>query len=80
MDVSAVITSCTLSEARFLLDHFMSMAINKVPNRIIQRHYGGRQHSPYFWQVIQPCLAWRTKLSLLFGWSIMEFYKLMNTV
>uniref|UniRef100_A0A667Z9H7 Kinesin family member 21A n=1 Tax=Myripristis murdjan TaxID=586833 RepID=A0A667Z9H7_9TELE len=28
-DVSAVIGSCTLSEARFLLDHFMSMAINK---------------------------------------------------
>lgn len=31
MDVSAVIGSCTLTEARFLLDHFMSMAINKVP-------------------------------------------------
>lgn len=31
MDVSAVIGSCTLAEARFLLDHFMSMAINKVP-------------------------------------------------
>lgn len=30
MDVSAVIGSCTLVEARFLLDHFMSMAINKV--------------------------------------------------
>uniref|UniRef100_A0A4W4E6A5 Kinesin motor domain-containing protein n=1 Tax=Electrophorus electricus TaxID=8005 RepID=A0A4W4E6A5_ELEEL len=29
VDVSAVIGSCTLSEARFLLDHFMSMAINK---------------------------------------------------
>ncbi|CAK6954541.1 kinesin-like protein KIF21A [Scomber scombrus] len=29
VDVSAVITSCTLAEARFLLDHFMSMAINK---------------------------------------------------
>ncbi|KAM6973550.1 kinesin-like protein KIF21A [Aplochiton taeniatus] len=29
VDVSAVISSCTLSEARFLLDHFMSMAINK---------------------------------------------------
>ncbi|XP_061534344.1 kinesin-like protein KIF21A isoform X5 [Phycodurus eques] len=28
-DVSAVIGSCTLAEARFLLDHFMSMAINK---------------------------------------------------
>ncbi|XP_029378335.1 kinesin-like protein KIF21A isoform X3 [Echeneis naucrates] len=28
-DVSAVIGSCTLLEARFLLDHFMSMAINK---------------------------------------------------
>lgn len=31
VDVSAVIGSCTLTEARFLLDHFMSMAINKVP-------------------------------------------------
>ncbi len=30
MDVSAVISSCTLSEARVLLDHFLSMAINKV--------------------------------------------------
>nr|XP_021326605.1 kinesin-like protein KIF21A [Danio rerio] len=30
VDVSAVISSCTLSEARFLLDHFLSMAINKV--------------------------------------------------
>uniref|UniRef100_A0A8C9VHZ7 Kinesin family member 21A n=1 Tax=Scleropages formosus TaxID=113540 RepID=A0A8C9VHZ7_SCLFO len=29
MDVAAVISSCTLSEARFLLDHFLSMAINK---------------------------------------------------
>ncbi|XP_076863687.1 kinesin-like protein KIF21A isoform X3 [Brachyhypopomus gauderio] len=29
VDVSAVIGSCTLSEARFLLDHFMSMAISK---------------------------------------------------
>uniref|UniRef100_H2TWG6 Kinesin family member 21A n=1 Tax=Takifugu rubripes TaxID=31033 RepID=H2TWG6_TAKRU len=29
VDVSAVISSCTLAEARFLLDHFMSMAINK---------------------------------------------------
>ncbi|KAM4618967.1 kinesin-like protein KIF21A isoform 2-T2 [Polymixia lowei] len=29
VDVSAVIGSCTLSEARFLLDHFMSMVINK---------------------------------------------------
>uniref|UniRef100_A0A672FC09 Kinesin family member 21A n=1 Tax=Salarias fasciatus TaxID=181472 RepID=A0A672FC09_SALFA len=29
VDVSAVIGSCTLAEARFLLDHFMSMAINK---------------------------------------------------
>lgn len=35
MDVSAVISSCTLSEARFLLDHFMSMAINKVPNSVV---------------------------------------------
>nr|XP_046249433.1 kinesin-like protein KIF21A isoform X2 [Scatophagus argus] len=29
VDVSAVIGSCTLTEARFLLDHFMSMAISK---------------------------------------------------
>ncbi|KAM9467421.1 kinesin-like protein KIF21A isoform 3-T3 [Clarias gariepinus] len=29
VDVSAVISSCTLSEARFLLDHFLSLAINK---------------------------------------------------
>ncbi|XP_072530315.1 kinesin-like protein KIF21A isoform X2 [Salminus brasiliensis] len=29
VDVSAVISSCTLTEARFLLDHFLSMAINK---------------------------------------------------
>ncbi|XP_071370350.1 kinesin-like protein KIF21A [Centroberyx affinis] len=29
VDVTAVISSCNLSEARFLLDHFMSMAINK---------------------------------------------------
>ncbi|XP_051976245.1 kinesin-like protein KIF21A isoform X2 [Xyrauchen texanus] len=29
VDVSAVISSCTLSEARFLLDHFLIMAINK---------------------------------------------------
>ncbi|XP_039617035.1 kinesin-like protein KIF21A isoform X2 [Polypterus senegalus] len=29
VDVTAVINSCTLSEARFLLDHFLSMAINK---------------------------------------------------
>ncbi|XP_077423999.1 kinesin-like protein KIF21A isoform X3 [Vanacampus margaritifer] len=29
VDVSAVIGSCTLAEARFLLDHFMSMALNK---------------------------------------------------
>ncbi|XP_062847664.1 kinesin-like protein KIF21A isoform X2 [Trichomycterus rosablanca] len=29
VDVSAVISSCTLSEARFLMDHFMTMAINK---------------------------------------------------
>ncbi len=35
MDVSAVVGSCTLTEARFLLDHFMSMAINKVPALII---------------------------------------------
>lgn len=31
VDVAAVISSCNLSEARFLLDHFMTMAINKVP-------------------------------------------------
>ncbi|XP_061750429.1 kinesin-like protein KIF21A isoform X2 [Nerophis ophidion] len=29
VDVSAVVGSCTLAEARFLLGHFMSMAINK---------------------------------------------------
>ncbi|XP_069570579.1 kinesin-like protein KIF21A isoform X2 [Brachyistius frenatus] len=29
VDVSAVIGSCTLAEARFLLDHFMLMTINK---------------------------------------------------
>ncbi|KAM4572802.1 kinesin-like protein KIF21A isoform 6-T6 [Odontesthes bonariensis] len=29
VDVSAVIGSCSLAETRFLLDHFMSMAINK---------------------------------------------------
>ncbi|XP_073336301.1 kinesin-like protein KIF21A isoform X2 [Pagrus major] len=29
VDVMAVISSCNLSEARFLLDHFMNMAINK---------------------------------------------------
>ncbi|XP_073687523.1 kinesin-like protein KIF21A isoform X4 [Garra rufa] len=29
VDVSAVVGSCTLTEARFLLGHFMSMAINK---------------------------------------------------
>ncbi|XP_037539032.1 kinesin-like protein KIF21A [Nematolebias whitei] len=29
VDISAVIGSCSLAEARFLLDHFMSMAINK---------------------------------------------------
>lgn len=61
MDVSAVISSCTLSEARFLLDHFMSMAINKVPNSVIQTHFGKQQemyqHSPYFWEVIKPCLV-----------------------
>lgn len=32
VDVTAVISSCTLSEARYLLDHFLSMAINKVPH------------------------------------------------
>uniref|UniRef100_A0A3Q3E623 Kinesin family member 21A n=1 Tax=Labrus bergylta TaxID=56723 RepID=A0A3Q3E623_9LABR len=29
VDISAVVGSCTLTEARFLLDHFMLMAINK---------------------------------------------------
>uniref|UniRef100_A0A4W5RFL0 Kinesin family member 21A n=1 Tax=Hucho hucho TaxID=62062 RepID=A0A4W5RFL0_9TELE len=29
VDVTAVISSCNLSEARFLLDHFLHMAINK---------------------------------------------------
>ncbi|XP_029018357.1 kinesin-like protein KIF21A isoform X2 [Betta splendens] len=29
VDVTAVISSCNLSETRFLLDHFMTMAINK---------------------------------------------------
>ncbi|XP_078798002.1 kinesin-like protein KIF21A isoform X3 [Oryzias latipes] len=29
VDVTAVISSCSLSEARFLLDHFMTMSINK---------------------------------------------------
>uniref|UniRef100_A0A1A8KMV7 Kinesin family member 21A n=2 Tax=Nothobranchius kuhntae TaxID=321403 RepID=A0A1A8KMV7_NOTKU len=29
VDVSALIGSCSLAESRFLLDHFMSMAINK---------------------------------------------------
>ncbi|XP_046878815.1 kinesin-like protein KIF21A isoform X3 [Hypomesus transpacificus] len=29
VDIIAVISSCNLSEARFLLDHFISMAINK---------------------------------------------------
>uniref|UniRef100_A0A3Q2C761 Kinesin family member 21A n=1 Tax=Cyprinodon variegatus TaxID=28743 RepID=A0A3Q2C761_CYPVA len=29
VDITAVISSCSLSEARFLLDHFVSMAINK---------------------------------------------------
>ncbi|XP_040885977.1 kinesin-like protein KIF21A isoform X2 [Toxotes jaculatrix] len=29
VDVAAVISSCNLSESRFLLDHFMTMAINK---------------------------------------------------
>lgn len=31
VDVTAVISSCNLSEVRFLLDNFMTMAINKVP-------------------------------------------------
>ncbi|XP_067860907.1 kinesin-like protein KIF21A isoform X2 [Heptranchias perlo] len=29
VDVSAVITSCSLTEARYMLDHFLTMAINK---------------------------------------------------
>uniref|UniRef100_A0A3P8VYV7 Kinesin family member 21A n=1 Tax=Cynoglossus semilaevis TaxID=244447 RepID=A0A3P8VYV7_CYNSE len=29
VDVAAVVSSCNLSESRFLLDHFMTMAINK---------------------------------------------------
>ncbi|XP_063053107.1 kinesin-like protein KIF21A isoform X2 [Engraulis encrasicolus] len=29
VDISAVISSCTLSESRYLMDHFMTMAINK---------------------------------------------------
>ncbi|XP_004771893.1 kinesin-like protein KIF21A isoform X5 [Mustela nigripes] len=29
LDVSAVINACTLTEARYLLDHFLSMGINK---------------------------------------------------
>lgn len=31
VDVTAVISSCSLSESRFLLDNFVSMAISKVP-------------------------------------------------
>lgn len=30
LDVTAVINACTLTEARYLLDHFLSMGINKV--------------------------------------------------
>ena len=30
VDVTAVISSCNLSEARFVLDHFVTMALNKV--------------------------------------------------
>ena len=45
MDIIAVISSCNLSEARFLLDHFISMAINKVPSspvsvRAVKRRFG----------------------------------------
>ncbi|PNJ67412.1 KIF21A isoform 12, partial [Pongo abelii] len=29
LDVTAVINACTLTEARYLLDHFLSMGINK---------------------------------------------------
>lgn len=44
VDVSAVIGSCTLAEARFLLDHFMSMAINKVPALIMTRCLSGKMY------------------------------------
>lgn len=30
LDVTAVINACTLTEARYLLDHFLTMGINKV--------------------------------------------------
>lgn len=30
LDVTAVINACTLTEARYLLDHFLSMGINKA--------------------------------------------------
>lgn len=46
VDVSAVIGSCTLTEARFLLDHFMSMAINKVPARTLAFRKAGL--TPHF--------------------------------
>lgn len=47
MDVSAVIGSCTLTEARFLLDHFMSMAINKVPSFRKRNHTCSVKTSPF---------------------------------
>ena len=34
LDVTTVISSCSLSEARLLLDHLISMSINKVPSQI----------------------------------------------
>lgn len=38
VDVAAVVSSCNLSESRFLLDHFMTMAINKVPDSLLLCH------------------------------------------
>ena len=34
MDVTAVINACTLTEARYLLDHFLTMGINKVMHEV----------------------------------------------
>lgn len=39
VDVTAVISSCNLSEARFLLDHLMTMAINKVLTVLTDCHH-----------------------------------------
>lgn len=53
VDVAAVISSCSLSEARFLLDHLMNMAINKVTPRhtlvtmALTRQRGGRTRVVY---------------------------------